>query len=234
MSINERDYYYDPKQFRNGNNPRYDLHSGWGKKKSNGGMLFVLGVCIAMIFWLFSNQIFDYLATWIPSKRISTADTRPSIPVAPTAPIVQFPPITPPHAVIPEEPFPESGSTIQYQQARGAKARFTVIPDSRSAENCVIKLETWNGGIPVLELFLKGNQPAITQDVPLGDYRVKYACGEKWYGRNEMFGRGTRVSIGLTPMQFWQAGNQIMGNTITLQKVADGNFRTNDSYFNKF
>lgn len=130
--------------------------------------------------------------------------------------------------------FPESGSTIQYQKITSPTGKLIVLSEPGKSENCVVKLETWDSGIPVIELFVRAGERGETQLVPLGKYRVKMACGEKWYGRSELFGRGNRVSIGATPLQFWQSGNTINGQTLTLTKRIDGNFRLTDSYYEQF
>jgi hypothetical protein len=145
-----------------------------------------------------------------------------------------IPPITSPRPTVPDQNFPENGSIIDYQKYVGDTAKFTVSSAQGRTENCVVKLETWSEQQPVIELFVRAGERAETEVVNLGDYRVKIACGRYWYGREQMFGRETSVSIGERPLKFWREGNKINGAVLTLTKSVGGNFKTNDSFFNKF
>jgi hypothetical protein len=127
--------------------------------------------------------------------------------------------------------FPVSGTTSFYQQNSNAIAKFTVNLEQGKSDNCLVKLEDWNSGIPIIEIYVRANQQAET-NVPLGEFRVSIACGEYWYGRNEMFGKGTRITVGVK--SFWQTENKINGNILTLSKTPAGNFRTVESYSGKF
>jgi len=145
-----------------------------------------------------------------------------------------IPPRMPPRSIAPDQDFPKSGSVIDYQKQSGDSAKFTVNSDQNGTENCVVKLDTWVGEQPVIEMFVRARERAETQLVKLGEYRVKIACGKHWYGREQMFGRETRVSVGQSPLRFWREGNTLNGSVLTLTKVIEGNFKTNDSYFNRF
>lgn len=231
MSIDERDYYYEPKQFRNGNSPKIKLLSEnddayWRQKAIKQQELIrnllILVVGIIALVWLFGGEISRY---W---KSISFSHQQN----AKTA--VSIPEIISPRPSGPELPFPESGSIILYQKPTGETAKFTVLSAQNKAEHCLVKLETWNNNTPIIELFVKMGEQAETQAVPLGDYRVKIACGKHWYGRDEMFGRETAISIGETPLKFWKSGNTVNGNFMKLTKEINGNFKTRDSYYNTF
>jgi hypothetical protein len=145
-----------------------------------------------------------------------------------------IPDIKPPQPAVPEQPFPESGSTIQYQTSSPPTAKFTVISEQGNGENCIVKLELWNTKSPIIELYVRAGEQAKSDEIPLGAYRVKIACGQKWYGKAVMFGKRTSVSVGLKPLEFFQNGNTINGQTLNLNKRVDGNFQTDNSYLNEF
>lgn len=231
MSIDERDYYNDRKQLRNGSTAKSNPSSVndeayWRQKSVQQQELkrnsIILGIGVIVLAWLFSGEISHFWKSlqW-PNQQIEkfTLDTLR---------------IIPPRLVASEQAFPESGSIIQYQPPSGSTAKFTVISAQGRAENCVVKLETWRDGSPTIEIFVRIGEQAETQVVPLGEYRTKIACGKRWYGRNDMFGIGTVVSIGVAPLKFWQSSNMTYGNTLTLTKEINGNFKTRDAYFNKF
>ena len=231
MSIDERDYYYDPKQFRNGNRPRINPPSKnddayWRQKAEKQQELIrnllILGIGVVSLVWFLGGEIsrFWKSLSWPrPQSEKVVIDTHRIIPPRPFAP---------------EQQFPESGSIIQYQQPSGATAKFTVISTQDKTDHCLVKLETWRDGLPAIEIFVRTGERAETQAVPLGDYRAKIACGKHWYGRGDMFGSGTVVSIGEVPLKFWRSGNTSNGNILTLSNEISGNFKTHDAYLNKF
>lgn len=152
-------------------------------------------------------------------------------------PTATIPPIVPPVPLIPavpEQPFPESGSTVSYFPPSSPSANLTVVAAKDGTDNCVVKLEDWNDGRPAIELFVRANEQASTSLVPLGEYRVKVACGAKWYGREELFGRGTKSSVSVASLRFWMDGNKLMGNTINLTQQVNGNFKTVAAALNRF
>lgn len=231
MSLDDRDYYNESKKFTNAltqsDIPSSNNDDAYWRKKAEQQQeqirnLIVLGVSLFAVVWFFGEDITSFLKSvnWTQPQSAKTAPYTP--------------PVIPPHPSVPEQQFPESGSIIQYQQVSDVAARFEVISDQGRTDNCVVKLETWDSGLPVIEIFVKAGEHAETHLIPLGEYRVKYACGTRWYGRSDMFGNGTVVSVGVTSLKFAQQGSTISGNVLTLTKVINGNFKTNDSYFNKF
>ena len=72
---------------------------------------------------------------------------------------------------------------------------------------------------------------AITETkAPLGNYEVRYAAGEKWYGDDHLFGPGTAYSKADQNFRFYEEptadGYMINGCSITLYKVLNGNLST--------
>lgn len=129
--------------------------------------------------------------------------------------------------------FPISGTTMLYQQNNDPKAKFTLASEQGKTENCIVKLEDWKSGISVIELYVRAGEKAET-NVPIGEFRARIACGENWYGRSEMFGKRTIITIGIQPLIFWQSKNTIHGNVLNLSKTPAGNFKTTESYSGKF
>lgn len=117
-------------------------------------------------------------------------------------------------AAVPVMQFPVSGTTSLYQQNSDPEAKFIMIAEHGKSDNCLVKLEDWNSGIPIIEIYVRANEQAETI-VPMGEFRVRIACGENWYGRNEMFGKRTRITVGLKSLKFWQAENKTNGNVLT-------------------
>jgi hypothetical protein len=125
-----------------------------------------------------------------------------------------------------EMEFPQSGTTILYQPGTDSTAKLTVISEDRNTDNCIVKLEDWRTGVPVLELFIKAEQSAEVPNIPLGEYRVKTLCGNKWYGRAKLFGANSTASISETSLIFYKRGDQYFGHTLNLNHSINGNFKT--------
>lgn len=60
--------------------------------------------------------------------------------------------------------------------------------------------------------------------VPCGEYKLKYACGDKWYGYEHLFGPYGGYSKSDELIDFTHE----YGHTITLYPVANGNFSTDN------
>ncbi|MDD4912023.1 MAG: hypothetical protein PHP57_06970 [Sideroxydans sp.] len=231
MPLNDRDYLDELQSYRKASSRIQSSNSAiedeyWRllaeKQQAQLRIITFLSVAMIALAIYFRGEIFHFI------KQLSSANQ-------PEETVVQTSPAQSVDRISSEElPFPSSGSIIRYQESSEDTAKFTVTSDQGKDANCVVKLETWQGGNPVLEIFVKAGDTAETQLVPLGEYRVKFACGKHWYGKIERFGRGTPISTGLTPLVFSQVGKTINGNVLTLTKTFNGNFRTNDSYFNKF
>lgn len=230
MSIDERDYYHERTQSKNRNGvssnpPSTDDEAYWRQKSVQQQALkrnvFILCVGVFALVWIFGGEIARY---W---KGMSWPQQSDKL-------VLDALHIIPPRLVVPEQQFPLSGSIIQYQQPKGETAKFIVISSKGRTENCVVKLESWLDGTPTIEMFVRVGEQAETQLVPLGEYRTKIACGKRWYGRSEMFGSGTVVSIGYEPLRFWKVDKNIYGAGLTLTKEINGNFKTRESYWEKF
>jgi hypothetical protein len=121
-----------------------------------------------------------------------------------------------------EKTLPKHGS-IQYY---GKKERIAPLEiKANGTDNCFLKLVDVSNNKTVMTIFIKkGN--IVEKKVPLGVYRIKYAFGEKWYGYKHLFGPDTLYSQADETFDFYREGNQVMGYTITLYKVTNGNLRT--------
>jgi hypothetical protein len=135
---------------------------------------------------------------------------RPSIPV-PSYPEVNLPP---------------NGEVVRFA-SNNPKARFKI--DNLRGDHTLIKLVNTYTGVAVMTIFVHSGANAETK-VPIGNYEVRYAAGEKWYGDNHLFGPGTAYSKADENFQFYEEptadGSIIHGCSITLYKVVNGNLST--------
>lgn len=85
-----------------------------------------------------------------------------------------------------------------------------------------VKLEDWRTATPVVTAFVrKGEEIAI--NVPLGEFRLKYASGTNWMGPEALFGPATSSSQATLPMLFRFEGNQYRGHVLDLTPRVSGN-----------
>jgi hypothetical protein len=127
-------------------------------------------------------------------------------------------------------PLPESG-TIQLHKSGAPIAPLRI--ETQSGSNYLVKLEDAQTGENALDVFVRGGN-AAEFEVPLGNYTVKYASGNEWYGYTHLFGPATSYTKADKPFRFYQNDQGVSGYTITLYRVADGNLRTSKLNPNQF
>ena len=74
----------------------------------------------------------------------------------------------------------------------------------------------------VFTLFVRKNS-SVNLKIPLGEYVVKYATGEEWYGFDKLFGFSTDTYEFNKKLLFYREGNTLQGHTLTLNQVVNGN-----------
>lgn len=67
---------------------------------------------------------------------------------------------------------------------------------------------------------------SVSIDVPIGVYKLYYACGETWYGPRDLFGEDTTYSSSSELLKFYDDGTYYMGHTLELWRQSGGNFST--------
>ena len=115
-------------------------------------------------------------------------------------------------------PQPKSGVYgIFSQRARLATLTIKTPPDA----NYMVKLDDAYTREPVMSLYVPAG---TTQDVevPIGQYVLKSASGERWCGDNELFGTSTSTSIAIETFSFASAD---VHWTVELIRQKSGNLR---------
>lgn len=97
--------------------------------------------------------------------------------------------------------------------------------NTSSGSNYLVKLVDTYTGEDVMDIFIHGGSN-IEVEVPLGNYHIKYASGETWYGYQYYFGPETGYSKAESIFRFKDTGYQVTGYTLTLYRVTNGNLRT--------
>lgn len=132
-----------------------------------------------------------------------------------------------------QKPLPRSG-VIKYYTNSEPVAPFEIktsrndyYNDETTATNYFIKLvDYYDEDITWVTLFVR-NGESVKVDVPVGDYKLKYAIGETWYGEKDLFGHKTSYSKSDQKLSFTNSGYMVYGHTITLYKVQNGHYEQN-------
>jgi hypothetical protein len=122
----------------------------------------------------------------------------------------------------PEYALPTNGTTWSYSNEAKLAPFEIAAPFGAS---CLAKLVDANTGKPVVSVFVHAGSK-VEIDVPLGNYVLKYAMGDKWYGDTHLFGPSTSYGKANTILNFGVEVNRYTGHSIRLQKSVGGNLRT--------
>lgn len=90
-----------------------------------------------------------------------------------------------------------------------------------------VRIADASNGRPVLDVFIRSGQ-SVNIEVPVGQYVIKYASGNVWYGpeQERLFGPDTVFGKADRIFSFSYNGNRIQGYSITLYAVPNGNLST--------
>ena len=74
-----------------------------------------------------------------------------------------------------------------------------------------------------ISFYVKGGN-SVSLDVPIGVYKISYACGETWYGTRYRFGEDTMYYTSDDTLTFFADDQYYNGHTLELWLQNDGNF----------
>jgi len=77
----------------------------------------------------------------------------------------------------------------------------------------------------VATMFVRGGSRAEIK-LPLGNYELRYAAGERWYGTTHLFGPDTAFSEAKSNFRLSDEGDRYTGYTVELYLQVGGNLRT--------
>lgn len=93
-----------------------------------------------------------------------------------------------------------------------------------SDKNVLVKMVHPQSTQTVMSVFVRKNETAKVK-APLGEYVIKYAIGDKWYGFNKLFGNETIYLKSDVKLDFTYSNNGYRGNKI-LFNVYGGNLHS--------
>jgi len=127
----------------------------------------------------------------------------------------------------PEQPMPEQGLMklgLNFRPNTDEKAPLKIITELANG-NYVLKIENWNSGEFFASYFIHRGS-ILNIEVPLGSYKIKLACGKKWYGPIDLFGPDTVYSYIPDKIIFNEYADYYRGYSIDLIPQVGGNLKT--------
>jgi len=122
----------------------------------------------------------------------------------------------------PQQPIPNSG-VIASDYSDGV-APFTIRTRNDGA-HFYIKIVEISSSRVIGAYFVRAGE-SIELQVPIGNYKLKYASGQNWYGESFLFGPDTSYSKADASFNFYDDGSQVIGYAIELFQQDDGNLLT--------
>lgn len=124
---------------------------------------------------------------------------------------------------------PRTGD-LQPRRRSNAIAPFNI--QTKSGANYLIKLVNVTNSKDQMWIFLRGGETYSTK-VPVGNYALRVAAGNRWYGREELFGPDTRffrlrgkrgAAVDESPiLAFKKERNRIVGKSLNFEGSVEGN-----------
>jgi hypothetical protein len=148
-------------------------------------------------------------------------------------------PTNPPRAqqVLPtpqSPPLPAPNTGVIQGGFHKRKLHAPFIIETQSATDYLIKLVKTTDPKNRIMIYVRGGE-TYRDSVPLGSYRIRAASGTTWYGKDHLFGpntqffrfqqKGSTGPDGAVVLNFKQQRNQLLGVTLSLRNVVDGNMQ---------
>lgn len=122
----------------------------------------------------------------------------------------------------PEKMLPQNGIITTHRKISNAIAPLEI--KSSDDNNFYIKLINKKNK-KTIPIFIRANSTHEVE-VPLGSYELKYATGEKWFGEADYFGPDTQYFKADEIFNFSREGRRLIGHTLVLYLVSNGNLET--------
>jgi hypothetical protein len=120
---------------------------------------------------------------------------------------------------------PDTGLIKSYSS--GSKTAPFTVKTAEDGADYFVKLVNKSTSNIVYTFYIHNGETLSTK-IAVGTYILKYASGTSWYGTEQLFGPDTSYFEGSGELKFYKSGSTVYGFTITLYKVAGGNFDTTE------
>lgn len=131
---------------------------------------------------------------------------------------------------LPKVPLPETGM-ISRSSFEGVAPFKVTVPLNQV--HYFLKIVNANTGERIASYFIRSGETLETK-LPLGNYKIKYAFGEVWYGKNHLFGENTQFAKANQNFEFNFNGYQYQGHRLELIQRQNGNLESSTISKNEF
>lgn len=138
-----------------------------------------------------------------------------------------------PQSTLPPVVARPSSGVLSNWTGRAPQAPLEIITSPGS--DYYVKLVEIETGYDAVAIYVHGGR-RVQVDVPLGNYKIKYASGEVWRGFGHLFGPDgmTSYSEAQSTFKFETSGGYVNGYTVELIRRSGGNLRTRSIDRSKF
>lgn len=202
-----------------------ELKGTYNEKGGSGSFVFRMDAGGAYFTGTWTAEGSKKASKWDGSKIIEGMETSPSTVYSTTQSTKAETGESTTETTLPYEAVERPDTGIYADMSGKENIAPLTIKTSDDGADYFVKLVNKETGKASYVLYIRGGEPLST-DIALGTYILRYASGETWYGEEYLFGPDTVYSEGEDDLVFSQSGNTVYGYTITLYKVAGGNFDT--------
>lgn len=125
-----------------------------------------------------------------------------------------------------KEPLPHGYTKFNYDENGNTAPLEIITKDTSNIHYYYMKIENMSGEV-VQTIFIHAGQ-SIETFLPYGIYSIKWACGQEWYGTDNLFGVDTIYQKADETFEFYSDNEYSYGHTLTLYNVTNGNLGTTD------
>jgi len=122
-------------------------------------------------------------------------------------------------------PLPKSGYKLKNSSLKYVTP-LKIITRGNNV-NYFVKLSSPSSKKPVLRIFIRGGE-SVSTEMPAGEYIMKYAIGNTWYGQKYLFGPKTEFAMAEDSFIFTVDSLGASGYTVELFQQINGNLKTKD------
>ena len=153
----------------------------------------------------------------------------------PSSPTVSLKPVTISNGRILTYPSYDRVCPLTVSVPSGTNNYYIYLKYIRESTRSIVARERTihNGTTDDIAFYVEAGK-SVNLNVPVGVYRLSYACGETWYGVKEYFGPNTLYYKSDDLLEFYADNQYYNGHTLELWLQSNGNFdrtRINESQF---
>lgn len=170
-----------------------------------------------------AQDIYSEKPASIPAEDTTQAvgpDSPATVPHVAPSPVDAAVPASEPVAA---EPLPLTGDTDTPDLQGVAPLQIKVS----QGNHYLVKVEDAYSHVALASFFIRSGETLNTK-IPVGNYVIKYAYGQQWYGLDHLFGAGTAYAKADDIFNFTFTGNGYSGHTIELILQSNGNLETSN------